>query len=92
MIASTTSTDYLASHSISDAKFHLMPAKYAEAIFAAIEKNGAGSPKNRLAYMEAKVRCNAQRRLMHSSIKPRRVQVQDGPLPTNMCAKCASHL
>jgi hypothetical protein len=84
MNAATTSTDYLARHGIEDAKFHLMPAKYAEAIFS--------NPKSRLAWAEAKVRCNAQKRLMHSRISPKRVQVQDGELPENMCQKCVSHL
>lgn len=83
-MATNTATDYLARHGIEDAKIHLMPAKYAEAIFAA--------PKSRLARAEAKVRCNAQKRIMHSAISPLRTQVQDGPLPANMCAKCASHL
>lgn len=84
MNAQNTSTDYLARHGIQDAKYHLMPAKYAEAIF----KN----PNSRLARAEAKVRCNAQKRLMHTGISPRRVQVQDGPLPENMCVKCMSHV
>ncbi len=88
----STNTDYLARHGIVDAKIHLMPAKYADAIWAAIEKNGAGSSKNRLAYAESKVRCNAQKKLMYSAIRPLHVQVQDGPLPENMCAKCMSHV
>lgn len=87
-----TNTDYLARHGIVDAKIHLMPAKYAEAILEAVEKYGVCSPKMRLPMAEAKVRCNAQKRRMHSAIRPMRKQVQDGPLPENMCDKCMSHM
>jgi len=91
-MATNIQTDYLAQHPFSDAKVHLMPAKYAEAIFTAVEKHGVCSPKVRLPYREAKVRCNAQKRTMHITISPKHVQVQDGPLPANMCAKCVTHL
>jgi hypothetical protein len=91
-MATNTSTDYLARHPFDDAKVHLMPAKYAEAIFTAVDTYGVDSKKTRLPRMEAKVRCNAQKRTMHVAISPKRIQVQDGPLPENMCAKCMSHL
>lgn len=79
-----TATDYLARHAFSDAKLHLMPAQYA----TKIKQN----PKSRLALAEAKVRCNAQKRIMHTMIRPIR-PVSEGGLPdeSQMCAKCLSH-
>lgn len=84
MAAVNTSTDYLARHGIEDAKYHLMPAKYAMAI--------KSNPKSRLALLEAKVRCNAQKRIMHTTIRPTRPVSEGGLMDeSKMCAKCLSH-
>lgn len=83
MNAATTSTDWLARHPFDDAKYHLMPEKYVLKIKA--------NPKSRLAWAEAKVRCNAQKRTMHARISPKR-PMSDGGLPENMCQKCLTHI
>jgi hypothetical protein len=85
-------TDYLASHGIQDAKYHLMPAKYAEAIFVAAD-SGKGL---RWAMANKQLRCHVERRQssMHTSISPKRVQLQDATPEQveRLCGKCASHI
>ena len=83
MATTSTATDWLARHPFDDAKYHLMPAKDAERIEA--------NPNSRLAYAEAKVRCGAHKKIQYVRITPRR-PLADGPLPENMCARCASYL
>ena len=89
-----TGTTYYAAHPFSDNRKHIATAKYAEAVFNAVDAYGADSKQARMARREFKVLCNAQKRTMYSGITPKRALgvVDAANLRDDVCAKCASHI